>query len=100
MRPSAAATTALAITAVYFVIGKYFSGERLDMLAVTTAEVGVVFCTIVLVTGPIWARPACGIWWAPEDIPLTSTLVQSLICLSHLWLASFSNNTQMQDFAA
>src|SRR6266446_7617813 len=45
MRPSAAATTALAITAVYFVIGKYFSGQRLDMLAVTTAEVGVVFCT-------------------------------------------------------
>ena len=27
------------------------------------AEVGVVFCTVVLVTGPIWARPVWGIWW-------------------------------------
>ncbi len=94
MRPSAAATTALAITAVYFVIGKYFSGQRLDMLAVTTAEVGVVFCTIVLVTGPIWARPVWGIWWAPGDIRLTSTLVLWLIYVSYLVLRSFSSPAQ------
>ena len=100
MRPSVAATTALAITAVYFVIGKYFSGQRLDMLAVTTAEVGVVFCTIVLVTGPIWARPVWGIWWAPGDIRLTSTLVLWLIYVSYLVLRSFSNSTQMQVLAA
>jgi len=100
MRPSAAATTALAITAVYFVIGKYFSGQRLDMLAVTTAEVGVVFCTIVLVTGPIWARPVWGIWWAPGDIRLTSTLVLWLIYVSYLVLRSFSNSSQMQVLAA
>jgi heme exporter protein C len=100
MRPSAAATTALAITAVYFVIGKYFSGQRLDMLAVTTAEVGVVFCTIVLVTGPIWARPVWGIWWAPGDIRLTSTLVLWLIYVSYLVLRSFSNSAQMQVLAA
>jgi len=60
MRPSAVATTVLAIPAFYFVIGKFFPAERLDMLAVTSAEVGVVFCTIVLVTGPIWARPVWG----------------------------------------
>jgi heme exporter protein C len=100
MRPSAAATTALAITAVYFVMGKYFSGQRLDMLAVTTAEVGVVFCTIVLVTGPIWARPVWGIWWAPGDIRLTSTLVLWLIYVSYLVLRSFSNSAQMQVLAA
>ncbi len=100
MRPSAAATTALAITAVYFVVGKYFSGQRLDMLAVTTAEVGVVFCTIVLVTGPIWARPVWGIWWAPGDIRLTSTLVLWLIYVSYLVLRSFSNSAQMQVLAA
>jgi len=100
MRPSVAATTALAITAVYFVIGKYFSGDRLDMLAVTTAEVGVVFCTIVLVTGPIWARPVWGIWWAPGDIRLTSTLVLWLIYVSYLVLRSFSNSAQMQVLAA
>jgi heme exporter protein C len=100
MRPSAAATTALTITAVYFVIGKYFSDERLDMLALTTAEVGVVFCTIVLVTGPIWARPVWGIWWAPGDIRLTSTLVLWLIYVSYLVLRRFSNSAQMQVLAA
>ena len=34
---------------------------RADALAVSTAEVGVVFCTVVLVTGPLWARPVWGI---------------------------------------
>src|SRR6266853_2342299 len=71
-----------------------------DVLAVTTAEVGVVFCTIVLVTGPIWARPVWGIWWAPGDIRLTSTLVLWLIYVSYLVLRSFSNSAQIQVLAA
>ena len=70
------------------------------MLAVTTAEVGVVFCTIVLVTGPIWARPVWGIWWAPGDIRLTSTLVLWLIYVSYLVLRRFSNSAQTQMLAA
>ena len=39
-------------------------------MALVSAEVGVVFCTVVLVTGPIWARPVWGIWWT-WDIRLT-----------------------------
>src|ERR1051325_11210533 len=35
-----------------------------DWLAVSAAEVGVAFCTVVLLTGPIWAHPAGGVWWA------------------------------------
>ena len=70
------------------------------MLAVTSAEVGVVFCTIVLVTGPIWARPVWGIWWAPGDIRLTSTLVLWLIYVSYLVLRRFSNSAQTQMLAA
>jgi len=100
MRPSAVATTVLAIPAFYFLVGKYFPGELLDVLAVTTAEVGVVFCTIVLVTGPIWARPVWGIWWAPGDIRLTSTLVLWLIYVSYLVLRRFSNSAQTQMLAA
>src|SRR5712692_2202465 len=34
-----------------------------DAIALVSAEVGVVFCTVVLVTGPLWARPVWGIWW-------------------------------------
>jgi heme exporter protein C len=34
-----------------------------DAWALAGAEVGVVFCTVVLITGPIWGRRAWGIWW-------------------------------------
>ena len=100
MYPSSVATTALLIVALYFLVGKLFPGEKLDMLALTTAEVGVVFCTIVLVTGPIWARPVWGIWWAPGDIRLTSTLVLWLIYVSYLVLRRFSDSAQTQKLAA
>ncbi|HUA14677.1 MAG TPA: cytochrome c biogenesis protein CcsA [Verrucomicrobiae bacterium] len=100
MRPSAMATTVLAIPAFYFLIGRLFQGQLLDVLALTTAEVGVVFCTIVLVTGPIWARPVWGIWWAPGDIRLTSTLVLWLIYVSYLVLRRFSSGSQTQTLAA
>ncbi|MGA9544034.1 MAG: cytochrome c biogenesis protein CcsA [Candidatus Sulfotelmatobacter sp.] len=100
MYPSSVATTALIIVVLYFLIGRYFPGQDLDVLAVTTAEVGVVFCTIVLVTGPIWARPVWGIWWAPGDIRLTSTLVLWLIYVSYLVLRRFSDSAQTQKLAA
>jgi ABC-type transport system involved in cytochrome c biogenesis permease subunit len=100
MRPSAVATTVLAIPIFYFLVGKWFTGQRLDVLALTTAEVGVVFCTIVLVTGPIWARPVWGIWWAAGDIRLTSTLVMWLIYVSYLVLRNFSSSAQTQKLAA
>jgi heme exporter protein C len=100
MYPSSVATTALIIVGLYFLIGRYFPGQALDMLAVTAAEVGVVFCTIVLVTGPIWARPVWGIWWAPGDIRLTSTLVLWLIYVSYLVLRRYSDSAQTQKLAA
>jgi len=100
MYPSSIATTVLIIAGLYFLVGRYFPGQSLDLLAVTTAEVGVVFCTIVLVTGPIWARPVWGIWWAPGDIRLTSTLVLWLIYVSYLVLRRFSDSAQTQKLAA
>jgi heme exporter protein C len=100
MRPSALATTVLLMPIFYFLIGRWFPGDKLDILAVTAAEVGVVFCTIVLVTGPLWARPVWGIWWAPGDIRLTSTLVLWLIYVSYLVLRRFSSSAQTQMLAA
>ena len=70
-----------------------------DIVAVSTAEVGVVFCTIVLVTGPIWARPVWGIWWT-WDARLTSTLVLWLIYISYLLLRRFSSSSQTPVLAA
>src|ERR1700741_2956723 len=72
---------------------------KADALALAAAEVGVVFCTIVLVTGPIWARPVWGIWWT-WDLRLTLTLVLWLIYVSYLVLRRFSNSGQTPLLAA
>jgi len=66
---------------------------KADAFALSTAEVGVVFCTIVLVTGPIWARPVWGIWWT-WDARLTSTLVLWLIYVSYLVLRRYTSGGQ------
>src|SRR6516162_9956587 len=70
-----------------------------DALAAASAEVGVVFCTIVLITGPIWARPVWGIWWT-WDARLTTTLVLWLIYVSYLILRRYSTGTQTSVLAA
>lgn len=64
-----------------------------DALAVSSAEVGLAFTTIVLLTGPIWARPVWGIWWT-WDARLTSTLVLWLIYVSYLLLRRYSTAGQ------
>ncbi len=60
-----------------------------DALAVASAEMGVVFCTVGLVTGSLWGRAAWGIWWT-WDARLTSTLILWLIYLAYLLLRSFA----------
>jgi heme exporter protein C len=72
---------------------------KADILALVAAEVGVVFCTVVLVTGPIWARPVWGIWWT-WDLRLTLTLVLWLIYVSYLMLRRFSTSSQTPVLAA
>ena len=49
-----------------------------DRKAYSSGEVGFYFCNIVLITGPIWAKPVWGQWWA-WDARLTSMLVVWLI---------------------
>ena len=56
-----------------------------DWLGVSCAEVGLVFTTVVLITGPIWAKPVWGIWWT-WDWRLTSTFVMWLLYVSFLLL--------------
>jgi heme exporter protein C len=73
--------------------------DKADILALVSAEVGVVFCTVVLVTGPIWARPVWGIWWT-WDLRLTLTLVLWLIYVSYLLLRKFSVSGQTPTIAA
>lgn len=58
---------------------------RWDWLGVSAGETGLVFTTVVLLTGPIWAHPVWGIWWT-WDARLTSTFVLWLLYVSYLLL--------------
>jgi heme exporter protein C len=58
-----------------------------DIYAHASAEIGVIFCSLVLITGPIWARPIWGAWWV-WDARLTSTLILWLIYVAYLMLRS------------
>ena len=96
------AWTAFIFFAVNFVASAIYLFRRnpkADAVAVSAAEIGVVFCTVVLVTGPIWARPVWGIWWT-WDWRLTSTLVMWLIYVSYLILRRFSSGGQTPVLAA
>ena len=59
-----------------------------DRMAVAGAEVTVIIGLIVLVTGPLWARKAWGVWWQ-WDARLTSTLVMWMIFNAYLLLRRY-----------
>ena len=67
------------------------AARRWDLLAHAAAEVGVVFCTLVLITGPIWARPVWGTWWQ-WDARLTSALVMWLTYVGYLFLRALTED--------
>ena len=70
-----------------------------DAVAVSAAEVGVIFCTVGLMTGMLWAKPVWGIWWT-WDARLTSTFVLWLIYVSYLMLRRLSAGDQAPTLAA
>lgn len=77
---------------VVFVSGILYLWKRnhkWDLLAMSSAEIGVLFTTLVLVTGPIWARPVWGIWWEWEA-RLTSSLVLWLTYIVYLLVRSYA----------
>lgn len=76
---------------VVFVAGVLYlkSRKRIwDQLAAASAEVGVVFTTIVLTTGPVWAKPVWNTWFPWGDPRVMTTLVLWLIYVAYLILRS------------
>jgi heme exporter protein C len=71
-----------------------------DRIAKASAEVGMVFCTLVLLTGPMWARPIWGTWWT-WDPRLTMTIILWTIYASYLLLRAYgSDEDQISRYAA
>ncbi len=63
--------------------------SKWDILASSSAEVGIVFTTLALITGSIWAKPIWGVWWTWEP-RLAATLVLWLIYLAYFMVRSFA----------
>ena len=74
--------------------------RRWDGTAQAAAEVGLLFCTITLLTGPVWARSAWGTWWT-WDARLSTTLVLWLIYVAYLMLRGYMReDVRMRRFSA
>lgn len=87
-----AAYSGFLLTALCSAIYLWRNDERFDRVAIAAAEVGVVFCTLGLISGPIWAKGTWGHWWA-WDPRLTVSLLQWFIYLAYLLLRSFTEGS-------
>ena len=68
--------------------------RRWDNLSRAATETGALFCTLVLVTGPIWAKPAWGVWWTWEA-RLTTTLILWLLLVACLMVRAYAGNRDL-----
>lgn len=73
----------------------WLKDERADRLAESAAEVGLVFLTVVLVTGPIWGKPVWGTWWT-WDARLTLTLFLWFVVVGYLVLRGAIDDAAMR----
>ncbi|MBZ5521729.1 MAG: cytochrome c biogenesis protein CcsA [Acidobacteriia bacterium] len=96
---AAAGFTLFFINFIASVIYLWKRSKKADAWALTTAEVGVVFCTVVLITGPIWARYAWGKWWV-WDMRLTTTLLLWLLYIAYMTLRRASEAASSAVLAA
>lgn len=89
IHPPGAYAMQLAFTVVGIVSALYLwlRDERLDQVAEASAEVGMVFAVLTLVTGPIWGKPVWGAWWT-WDSRLTFTLIEFLLFAGYFALRS------------
>jgi heme exporter protein C len=88
-----AAYLGFALTALAGALYLWRGDEGFDRVARSAAEVGVLFCTLVIVTGPIWGRGAWGRWWS-WDPRLTVTLLLWFVYLAYLLLRSFTEGSE------
>ena len=75
------------------------SNPRWDYLGRASAEVGVIFTTLVLITGSIWGYPIWGTWWS-WDPKLTTTLILWFMYLAYLMVRAYAEPPRGSRFAA
>jgi heme exporter protein C len=80
-----AAFTAFTVVLVASVVFLVMKSPAADAFSKAAAEAGILFTTMVLVTGPMWARPVWGKWWV-WDPRLTTTLILWFLYVGYLVL--------------
>jgi heme exporter protein C len=86
---------AFAVVAVTSVVYLWLRDPRADRVAESSAEVGLLFTTVVLTTGPIWGKPVWGTWWT-WDARLTLTLFLWFIYAGYLVLRGAVHEPEMR----
>ncbi len=83
----------IAFTVVFIASIQYLRKENpfWDILALSSAEIGVLFTTITIITGSIWAKPVWGTWWT-WDPQLTTTFILWILYIAYLMLRSSTGN--------
>jgi heme exporter protein C len=84
---------AFGIVALCSAMYLWLKDDRLDMAGAAAAEGGMLFTTIVLLTGPLWGRVAWGTWWSWEP-RLTLTLLLWFIYLGYFLVRSSTENPE------
>ncbi len=94
------AFTSFAVVFVASILYLKSKNDKYDRVASSAAEIGTLFALIVLLTGPIWARSAWGVWWTWEP-RLTTTLILFLIFIGYLMLRNYGAiGEQMKKYSA
>jgi heme exporter protein C len=76
-------------------IGYLWTRSRVwDRVAIAATEIGLMFCSLVLITGPIWAKAAWGVWWTWEA-RLTTTLILWLLLAGCLMVRGYAQNQDL-----
>ncbi len=78
------------ISGILFLVKKNFKWDRVGLAA---AELGTMFTALVLITGPIWAKPIWGTPWVWEP-RLTTTLILFLIYIGYFMLREFGGHPE------
>jgi heme exporter protein C len=87
------AFAAFGIVAIAGVFYLWLKDQIWDDLGYAAAEIGMVFCTLVLVTGSLWAKPIWGTWWT-WDSRLTTTFILWLLYGGYLMLRAMADDTE------
>ena len=87
--PSAILTyVAFSVTAVGSVMWLWKRSVWWDIVAHSSAEIGVIFCGLTLITGSIWGRPTWNTYWEWGDVRLVTTLILFVMMIGYLAVRS------------